>query len=119
MISKMISKILSIELLLAAKVWFFTKPSDRIKYEKLILRNCDKQKHLNYLNVEQIYKHKLFIVSPETLSNEEIGVFKLIQKVGEYIVTFADSYHMGFNSGFNIGEAVNFMFYNDILMKLE
>jgi hypothetical protein len=43
----------------------------------------------------------------------------VIQKVGEYIVTFADSYHMGYNSGFNIGEAVNFMFYKDISMNLE
>lgn len=41
----------------------------------------------------------------------------MIQKVGEYIVTFADAYHMGYNAGFNLWEAVNFMLHEDIPMS--
>lgn len=28
---------------------------------------------------------------------------------GEFIVTFPGSYHAGFSTGFNVGEAVNFV----------
>ena len=83
----------------------------RIKYEELIFKNCINNIQLNF---EQIYNHKLFIVSPEILANEEIGVYKVIKKVDEYIVTFADAYHMEYNTCFNMGEAVNFMLHMKI-----
>lgn len=36
-------------------------------------------------------------------------VFKTLQHPGEYILTFPGSYHAGFSTGVNIGEAVNFV----------
>ncbi len=62
-----------------------------------------------------IFKDKCFIVPPEIL----ISVVKVIQNVGEYMVTFADVYHMGYNAGFNINEAINFMLYSDIKLNLD
>jgi hypothetical protein len=42
-------------------------------------------------------------------------VVKVIQNVGEYMVTFAYVYHMGYNAGFNIKE----MLYSDIKLNLD
>ncbi|CAN7118531.1 unnamed protein product [Brassica rapa subsp. narinosa] len=35
-------------------------------------------------------------------------VYKVVQRLGEFIVTFPMAYHAGFSHGFNCGEAVNF-----------
>ena len=36
-------------------------------------------------------------------------LYKTLQRPGEFIVTFPGSYHGGFSTGLNIGEAVNFI----------
>lgn len=48
------------------------------------------------------------LVAPDTLVKEGISCFKVIQNPGEYIITFPRCYHAGFNSGYNLNEAVNF-----------
>lgn len=35
-------------------------------------------------------------------------MYKTLQKAGEFILTLPGSYHSGFSTGINIGEAVNF-----------
>ena len=35
-------------------------------------------------------------------------MFKTLQRPGEFVVTYPGSYHAGFSTGLNIGEAVNF-----------
>lgn len=42
------------------------------------------------------------------LINNGIKVRKVVQKQGEFIIPRALGYHAGFNSGYNIAEAVNF-----------
>ena len=32
----------------------------------------------------------------------------MVQRPGEFMITFADSYHIRFNHGFNCAEAINF-----------
>jgi [histone H3]-trimethyl-L-lysine4 demethylase len=97
------------------KVWFFINQEDNKKYEEFILNQETRKKK----TCNKIFKHKCFIVAPEVLAENGIRVIKVIQNVGEYIVTFADVYHMGYNTGFNINEAVNFMLYSDIKLNLE
>lgn len=44
--------------------------------------------------------------------NNGIKVRKIVQKPGEFVIPRATGYHAGFNSGFNIAEAVNFAVFN-------
>lgn len=51
------------------------------------------------------------MISPYSAEFKTSGVecFKAIQYPNEYIVTFPKCYHAGFNSGYNLNEAVNFV----------
>lgn len=44
--------------------------------------------------------------------NNGIKLRKVVQRQGEFVIPRAAGYHAGFNSGFNIAEAVNFALFN-------
>ncbi|KAG0465604.1 hypothetical protein HPP92_019768 [Vanilla planifolia] len=46
-------------------------------------------------------------MSPEVLIGSGIPCCRLVQNVGEFVVTFPGAYHSGFSHGFNCGEASN------------
>lgn len=46
-------------------------------------------------------------LSPSVLKSEGVPVYRVIQKSGEFVLTFPRAYHSGFNCGFNCAEAVN------------
>ncbi|KAJ2735345.1 hypothetical protein H4R23_002218 [Coemansia sp. Cherry 401B] len=48
------------------------------------------------------------MLSPDMLVRRGVDVVTCDQRAGEFIVTFPQSYHAGFNQGFNFNEAVNF-----------
>jgi histone demethylase JARID1 len=48
------------------------------------------------------------LLTPEQLQKAGVRVFALDQRAGEFVVTFPQAYHAGFNHGFNFNEAVNF-----------
>lgn len=48
------------------------------------------------------------MASPLMLRSHNVPVYRLHQHEGEFIVTFPRAYHAGFNTGFNVAEAVNF-----------
>jgi hypothetical protein len=48
------------------------------------------------------------MLSPSLLQKDGVPVFRTDQHAGEFVVTFPRSYHAGFNTGFNVAEAVNF-----------
>ncbi|CAG8694401.1 30466_t:CDS:10 [Gigaspora margarita] len=51
-----------------------------------------------------------FLVSPSALDRAPILYNHVIQREGEFIITFPRGYHSGFNLGFNCAESVNFAF---------
>ncbi|RAL47541.1 hypothetical protein DM860_011279 [Cuscuta australis] len=46
-------------------------------------------------------------MSPEVLLNAGVPCCRLVQDVGDFVVTFPRAYHSGFSHGFNCGEASN------------
>ncbi|KAJ1850354.1 hypothetical protein LPJ57_008162, partial [Coemansia sp. RSA 486] len=48
------------------------------------------------------------MLSPEVLVARGVDVVSCDQRAGEFVVTFPQSYHAGFNQGVNFNEAVNF-----------
>ncbi|KAJ2817162.1 hypothetical protein FBU31_006318, partial [Coemansia sp. 'formosensis'] len=48
------------------------------------------------------------MLSPGALVARNVDVVSCDQRAGEFVVTFPQSYHAGFNQGFNFNEAVNF-----------
>lgn len=48
------------------------------------------------------------LLPPAKLRQAGVGVYALDQRAGEFVITFPQAYHAGFNHGFNFNEAVNF-----------
>ncbi|KAJ2894404.1 hypothetical protein IWW38_002590, partial [Coemansia aciculifera] len=48
------------------------------------------------------------MLSPGALVGRNVDVVSCDQRAGEFVITFPQSYHAGFNQGFNFNEAVNF-----------
>ena len=48
------------------------------------------------------------LLPPEKLRKAGVNVYALDQRAGQFVVTFPQAYHAGFNHGFNFNEAVNF-----------
>lgn len=51
---------------------------------------------------------KTTMISPKLLQARGVPVYRAVQEVGSYVITFPRAYHGGFSCGFNVGEAVNF-----------
>lgn len=48
------------------------------------------------------------LMPPDQLRKAGVNVYAVDQRAGQFIVTFPQAYHAGFNHGFNFNEAVNF-----------
>ncbi|CAH1764128.1 16101_t:CDS:10 [Entrophospora sp. SA101] len=58
----------------------------------------------------QFLRHKEYMVSPTIIGEVPIAINRLIQREGEFVITFPRGYHSGYNLGFNCAESVNFAF---------
>jgi len=52
--------------------------------------------------------HLTTLLSPRILHQYDVPVYSATQHEGEFVITFPNAYHGGFNMGFNCAEAVNF-----------
>ncbi|KAI8899506.1 JmjC domain, hydroxylase-domain-containing protein [Globomyces pollinis-pini] len=85
--------------------WYIVPPTHRKSFEKLADSLFDdeiKDRCPEYL------RHKYCVVSPEILKEHGIPVHKVIHHENEFIITFPEAYHQGFNFGINVAESVNF-----------
>lgn len=85
------------------KVWYAIPSQDRHKFERIakdklaILFDEDPNMLLNITAM----------ISPQYLAENGVNVYKTEQRPGEFILTFPESYHAGWSTGFNVAEAVN------------
>ena len=88
----------------APKFWYTIPPQYRKRFERLadglfpqLKKDC-----ASYL------RHKMCLISPHILRQNSIPYNKVVQHVGEIMITFPCGYHAGFNTGFNCAESTNF-----------
>eukprot|EP00210_Caulerpa_lentillifera_P000249 g242.t1 len=88
----------------ASKIWYGVPSSAANDFE---LAMQDALPHL--FDADPQLLHRLVThLSPKQLQQRGIPVYRIEQKPGMFVVTFPNSYHGGFNSGWNCAEAVNF-----------
>ncbi|XP_031618253.1 probable lysine-specific demethylase 4B [Contarinia nasturtii] len=88
----------------APKTWYAIPTAYGRKLEKLANRLFAE----NYELCNAHLRHKMTIISPQVLRQNQIPFNKITQEPGEIMITFPFGYHAGFNHGFNCAESTNF-----------
>lgn len=88
----------------APKTWYAIPTAYGRKLEKLANRLFAE----NYELCNAHLRHKMTIISPQVLRQNQIPFNKITQEAGEIMITFPFGYHAGFNHGFNCAESTNF-----------
>lgn len=86
------------------KLWYGVPENNREKFDRAVKEKCS----LLFKKDPNILFDVTTMVSPTYLRSQGVKIFKTLQRQGEFIVTYPGSYHGGFSTGLNIGEAVNF-----------
>ena len=88
------------------KFWYAIDKTDHKKFKKLLNKLFPKSRK----KCDEYIRHKLTVVNPYVIKklDPSIGIKKFKQEPGQFILTMCGGFHMGFNAGFNINEAVNF-----------
>ena len=86
------------------KYWYALDPADAGRFESLVASKFPTAA----AECPEFLRHKMYLLSPSTLTRAGIGYTTMVQRVGDVVVTFPGSYHFGFNTGFNVAESTNF-----------
>ncbi|GAB5366100.1 hypothetical protein AAMO2058_001115500 [Amorphochlora amoebiformis] len=84
------------------KIWYGVPSSESDLMDKAY-RRCFRR-----LKKEHTLAKRNTIISPYALARTGIHVCRALHKQGEFMITFPNSFHCGFNTGLNYAEAVNF-----------
>lgn len=87
------------------KIWYSVSPQSCFEFGKKLYEMTPDL----FLKDNNLIHQLTTLVSPyDATLNKRINFFKAIQYPGEFIITFPQCYHSGFNIGYNLNEAVNF-----------
>ncbi|XP_010245224.1 PREDICTED: lysine-specific demethylase JMJ706-like isoform X2 [Nelumbo nucifera] len=95
----------------ASKTWYGIPGHAALKFEKAVRERVYTRNILSTDGEDgafDILLGKTTMFPPNILLENDVPVYKAVQKPGEFVITFPRSYHAGFSHGFNCGEAVNF-----------
>jgi hypothetical protein len=86
------------------KYWYGINIEDNEKFEQFV-----KSKFPEYFkDCPEYIRHKTTLIHPSVLIEQGIRMTKMVHRQGEFMISRARGYHSGFNTGFNVAEAVNF-----------
>ncbi|KAF9960067.1 hypothetical protein BGZ72_008025 [Mortierella alpina] len=86
------------------KTWYGVPASDAIKFEETMRQSVPEL----FEQQPDLLFQLVTMLSPGRLVENGVKVLALDQRPGQFVVTFPQAYHAGFNHGFNFAEAVNF-----------
>ncbi|KAI3652370.1 hypothetical protein MP228_002695 [Amoeboaphelidium protococcarum] len=89
----------------ATKTWYGVPASDASKFEQVM---SEKMPDL-FANDPSLLSHITTTLDPRKLITKGVSCYQVNQRPNEFVVTFPQAYHAGFNHGFNCAEAVNFV----------
>ncbi|KAJ4839990.1 hypothetical protein Tsubulata_030824 [Turnera subulata] len=90
----------------AGKTWYGVPREAAAAFEEVV-RVHGYGGELNPLVTFAVLGEKTTVMSPEVFIRAGVPCCRLVQNVGEFVVTFPRAYHSGFSHGFNCGEAAN------------
>ncbi|CAL8073635.1 unnamed protein product [Calicophoron daubneyi] len=86
------------------KHWYVIPPAFARKFEAFVFEYFRSE----CLSCHCFLRHKCVLINPSVLAKAGIPTRKIVQRSGEFIITFPYAYHAGFNMGLNIAESTNF-----------
>mmetsp|Transcript_7708 Transcript_7708/g.10951 ORF Transcript_7708/g.10951 Transcript_7708/m.10951 type:complete len:704 (-) Transcript_7708:219-2330(-) len=87
----------------APKVWY-AAPSQHAKGLEGVMKS---NMPLLFHREPDLMQKLVTMLDPSTLIAHGVPVCRGVQREGTFVITFPRGYHCGFNSGFNVAEAVN------------
>ena len=88
----------------ATKTWYGIPGEDAEKFENAMREAVPEL----FETQPDLLFQLVTLLTPEQLKKAGVRVYALDQRAGQFVITFPQAYHAGFNHGFNFNEAVNF-----------
>ncbi|KAK9238734.1 PLU-1-like protein-domain-containing protein [Lipomyces kononenkoae] len=88
----------------ATKTWYGIPGADSDKFEEAMRKAVPEL----FEQQPDLLFQLVTMLSPRRLTEEGVRCYAIDQRPGEFVITFPQAYHAGFNHGFNFNEAVNF-----------
>ncbi|OJJ48513.1 hypothetical protein ASPZODRAFT_93250 [Penicilliopsis zonata CBS 506.65] len=88
----------------ATKTWYGIPGSDAEAFEEAMRQAVPEL----FESQPDLLFQLVTLMPPDQLRKAGVNVYALDQRAGQFVITFPQGYHAGFNHGFNFNEAVNF-----------
>ncbi|KAK6347123.1 hypothetical protein TWF696_007202 [Orbilia brochopaga] len=88
----------------ATKTWYGIPCSDALKFENAMREAVPEL----FEQQPDLLFQLVTLLTPTALTKAGVKVYAIDQRAGQFVITFPQAYHAGFNHGFNFNEAVNF-----------
>lgn len=88
----------------ATKTWYGIPGADAEKFEEAMRQAVPEL----FESQPDLLFQLVTLLGPDQLKKAGVNVYALDQRAGQFVITFPQAYHAGFNHGFNFNEAVNF-----------